>query len=90
MNRNNVKSNYKGIVDLNSIELYFDKIIQIVINIDKIKEITTSKGDKMCFITGSDELGIVDIVLFPMEYKKNMDLKKYNHIYLLSTFFFNA
>ena len=74
----NVKSNYKGIVDLNSIELYFDKIIQIVINIDKIKEITTSKGDKMYFITGSDELGIVDIVLFPMEYKKNMDLKKDN------------
>ena len=72
----NIKEKYKKIVDLNSIELYFDKMVQIVINIDKIKEVITSKGDKMCFITGSDELGVIDIVLFPREYKKNIGLKK--------------
>lgn len=30
----------------------------------------------MCFITGSDELGITDIVLFPNEYKKYNNLSK--------------
>ena len=74
----NIKSKYKDIVDLNSIELYFDKIIRIVINVDKIKEVTTSKGDKMCFITGSDELGIIDVVVFPKEYNRYKNIQKDN------------
>ena len=71
----NIKNRYKNIVNINNIENYFDKTITIVINIDRIKEIQTKNGDKMCFITGSDELGITDIVLFPNEYKK------YNNLY---------
>ena len=72
----NIKNRYKNIVNINNIENYFDKTITIVINIDRIKEIQTKNGDKMCFITGSDELGITDIVLFPNEYKKYNNLSK--------------
>ena len=72
----NIKNGYKNIVNINNIENYFDKTITIVINIDRIKEIQTKNGDKMCFITGSDELGITDIVLFPNEYKKYNNLSK--------------
>lgn len=72
----NIKNKYKNIVDLNAIENYFDKVITIVINIDRKKEVQTKNGDTMCFITGSDELGIIDIVLFSDEYKKHIELKK--------------
>ena len=72
----NIKNRYKNIVNINNIENYFDKTITIVINIDRIKEIQTKNGDKMCFITGSDELGITEIVLFPNEYKKYNNLSK--------------
>lgn len=71
-----IKNKYKNIVNINNIENYFDKLVNIVINIDRIKEIKTSKGDSMSFITGSDELAIIDIVLFPNEYKKYNNLSK--------------
>lgn len=70
-----LKAVNKSIIDLNELELYFDKIINVIVYIDKIKEINTSKGDKMCFILGSDELSMIDIILFPNVYKKYSDLK---------------
>lgn len=69
-----IKNKLNNIVNLNEIELYFDKIINSVAIIDKIKKITTSKGESMCFITGSDELSQADIVLFPRVYEK-VDIK---------------
>ena len=65
----------KEIVDLNELESYFDKTISVIVYIDKIKEINTSKGDKMCFILGSDEISMIDIILFPNVYKKYNNLK---------------
>lgn len=65
----------KEIVDLNELESYFDRIISVIVYIDKIKEINTSKGDKMCFILGSDEISMIDIILFPNVYKKYNNLK---------------
>ena len=52
----------------------FDKVINIIIYVDKIKVVNTSKGDKMAFLSGSDELSTVDIVLFPKTYEKYNDL----------------
>ena len=69
-----LKQKYNNIINLNEIELYFDKNVNIVVIIDKLKEITTAKSDKMCFILGSDELSNVDIVLFPKTYEKYKDL----------------
>lgn len=64
------KTKYNNIVDIINFESYFTKFINIIVTIDKIKEISTSKGDKMAFITGSDELRSCDIVLFPKTYSK--------------------
>ena len=61
---------------MNILESYFDKFVNVVVNIDKIKEVQTKNGDNMCFITASDELGIVDIVVFPDKYKKYNELSK--------------
>ena len=64
------KAKYDNIVDVKDIESYFTKNINIIVSVDKIKEITTSKNEKMAFITGSDELKNCDIVLFPKTYNK--------------------
>ena len=64
-----------NIINLNEIELYFDKNINIICNIDRIKEISTKNGEKMIFITGSDELSTIDIVLFPKTYNKYENIK---------------
>ena len=65
-----LKLKHNNIINLNEIESYFDKVINIIVYVDKIKEINTSKGDKMAFISGSDELSTIDIVLFPKIYQK--------------------
>ena len=65
-----LKVKHNNIVNLNEIELHFDKVVNIIVYVDKIKEINTSKGDKMAFISGSDELSTIDIVLFPKIYQK--------------------
>ena len=70
------KSKYKNIVNLNEIETYFDKSIDIIVLVDKIKEVNTSKGEKMCFISGSDELSTIDIVLFPKTYEKYNNINR--------------
>ena len=57
---------FAEVKDLNS---YFDKVIEAVIYVDKTKEIDTKNKDKMMFITGSDELSQVDIVVFPRVYE---------------------
>ncbi len=71
------KAKYDNIVDLNNIELFFDKIIETIVYVDHIKEITTKKNEKMVFITGSDEISSVDVVLFPRVYSK-YNIKKGN------------
>ena len=70
-----LKLKYNNIVNLNEIESFFDKVINIIVYIDRIKEVNTSKGDKMAFISGSDELSTADIVLFPKIYEKYNNLK---------------
>ncbi len=64
-----LKSKYSNIVSLSEIELYFDKNIDTIVYVDKVKEITTKKGDKMAFLVVSDEISTIDITLFPMVYK---------------------
>ncbi len=61
-------------INLNELASYFDKRISIILYVDKLKEINTSKGEKMCFITGSDEVSTTVVVMFPPVYEKNKNL----------------
>ena len=63
-------------VSLNDIDQYFDKVIDVLILVEKIKTINTKKGDKMAFITGSDETARREFILFPSVYQNYMDIKK--------------
>ncbi len=61
-------------IDLSNISNYFDKVIDLVIYVDRIKEVDTKKGDKMCFIIGSDESTSIDVVMFPKVYDNKIKL----------------
>ena len=63
------KDKYKTL-DLNDLDRCINKNIDLVIYVDKLKEINTKNNDKMLFITGSDEISSVDLTLFPKTYKK--------------------
>ncbi len=55
----------KDCIRLNDIKNYFMKQIHILILVEKIKYIKTKKGERMAFVTGSDETGMMDFTLFP-------------------------
>lgn len=67
-------------INLSNISNYFDKVIDLVVYVDRIKEVDTKKGDKMCFITGSDEGTSIDVVMFPKIYNSN--IKVHDILYL--------
>ena len=58
----------KNIMKLEQIKAYFDKRVQVVVLVEKIKTIKTKKGDNMAFITASDETGNAEFVMFPSGY----------------------
>ena len=76
------KKNYDNIVDASNIKDYFDKKINLVVLIDRIKVINTKNGKKMAFITVSDEYDTIDVIAFPNEINLINDLKN-NDIVLL-------
>lgn len=60
---------YKRKYNLKNIKNYFDKTIELILYVEGIRAIKTKKGDQMAFITGSDELTSIDIVVFPKLYQ---------------------
>ncbi len=70
------KSKYQNIVSINCIGNYFNKIVNVMVMVEKVKAIKTKKNEDMAFITASDETGQVDFIFFPRVYKNNMDIKK--------------
>ena len=67
------RNEYKSI-PLLDIPNYFDKYVSIVVLIDRIN---TTKSDKpTCFMTGSDEVSSIDLVLFNKVYEENKLVNK--------------
>ena len=63
-------------ISLNTVDKNFGKKVDTLILVDKIKTINTKKGDKMAFITGSDETSTMDYTLFPKVYNLYSSLEK--------------
>lgn len=72
------KAKYNSI-DVKEVPTYFDKIIDIVLYVENVRNIDTKKGEKMAFITGSDEQENIEIVLFPKNY---IEIQKHDILYL--------
>ena len=75
------RSKYNNTVVISDIERYFDKVVNIVIMVDNLKEVTTKNNQKMAFINGSDELSSISVVLFPKNYEK-YNISKNDIIYV--------
>ena len=75
-------SKYKDDHSLNTLNLneYVGKYINLILEIIKIKEVTTKKNDVMAFIKASDEYKDIDLTLFPREYAMYNDLKSHDII----------
>ena len=70
------KLNNPNIIDLCDLKNYLNKKVEVIISVDKLKEISTKKGDIMCFLTGSDNTDTSTFVIFPELYKKQNNFKK--------------
>lgn len=70
------KLNNANIKDISDLKNYLNKEVEIIISIDRIKELITKKGDTMCFLTGSDNTGSISLVVFPDMYKDNNHFQK--------------
>ncbi len=74
---NHPASKYQdGIMKIQDIRNFFDKYVTSVVIIDSIRKIKTKKGEDMGFITGSDETGTGDFIVFPKANKYLIDSRK--------------
>lgn len=63
-------------ISINDINNHFNKTVDLLVLVEKIKVINTKKGDKMAFLTGSDETGSIELTLFPKVFNDFQELKR--------------
>lgn len=63
-------------ITLNKVEENFNKTVDVLIVVDKIKVINTKKGDKMAFLSGSDETSSFEFTLFPKIFTLYQEISK--------------
>ena len=74
---NHPSSKYQdGIMKINKMSENFDKYVDLVVIVGSIRKIKTKKGEDMGFISGSDETGTCDFIVFPKNDKYLIDLAK--------------
>lgn len=69
------KAKYPNMINLDKFPNYFNKIINTVVIVEKVRTIETKKGDDMMFFDGSDEYSKADFTLFPKAYQKYSNIK---------------
>ena len=70
------RKQYPTTISLKNIEMYFDKIIDVLVLVDSYKTIESKNNQKMAFLVGSDEARKLDFVLFPNIYELAPLIKK--------------
>ena len=65
-------------VTINDFKKYFDKVITMILYVENTKTIRTKTGEKMSFLTLSDEYGSLDGIVFPEKYKSIGEIEKNN------------
>lgn len=68
--------NNEDCIRINDVKNYFNKNINTLILVEKVNVINTKKGEKMAFVSGSDETGIMDFTMFPRTYTKYADISR--------------
>ena len=70
------KSENEDCISLNQVKNYFNKMVNLIVLVEKTREIETKRKEKMMFLTGSDEEQVLDFTIFPKEYQKYSYLEK--------------
>ncbi|MGI6330029.1 MAG: DNA polymerase III subunit alpha [Bacilli bacterium] len=70
------KNVFNHLITINDIKKHFDKTIYLLLYIERYKIVITKNQERMAFITGSDEFGIIDLILFPKTLEKYSFLEK--------------
>jgi len=65
---NHPVTKYNNNIKLINISNYFDKIINIVVYVEKIKVINTKNNEEMAFLSCSDESSKADFIVFPSKF----------------------
>ena len=65
-------------ISLHVVDNYFNKTVDVLVLVEKIKIIDTKKGDKMAFLTGSDETASKEFIMFPKIYSLYSTIEKGN------------
>jgi len=73
---NHPSNKYPKMVKSINLPNNFDKIVECVVLVDRIKTLKTKTGEDMAFIDGSDETGSIDFVAFPKTMKFLNDIKQ--------------
>jgi DNA polymerase-3 subunit alpha len=63
-------------ITLNKVEENFNKTVDVLILVEKIKVINTKKNEKMAFLTGSDETSTFEFTLFPKIFTLYQEISK--------------
>jgi len=72
-------------IPINTVAEHFNKKIDVLVLVEKIKVINTKKGDKMAFLTGSDESGSCEFTLFPKTFNNYSNLERGNLLKIRGT-----
>lgn len=77
------KIKYKNVTPIKDLEFHFDKIVEVVGYLEKIKEINTKDNKEMAFLVISDEMGKIDVTVFPRIYENLNSLKKGDILFVI-------
>lgn len=79
-------SNYKDGNDLSTLDIpkYYNKLINIKLCVERISEIVTKNNDVMAFIDGTDEYGLICLIVFKDKYDMYKKLLVKGNIILVS------
>ena len=58
------------------VDSHYDEKVDVLVLVEKIKVINTKKGDKMAFLTGSDETGTKEFTMFPKIYSQFPEIER--------------
>ena len=72
-------------ITINELDNNFNKKVDLLILVEKVKIINTKKGDKMAFLTGSDETGSMEFTIFPKLFKDYQELERGNLLKIRGT-----
>lgn len=57
------------VIDVVRLEKYVNQRVQVIIMLQRVKQIVDKKGNEMCFIEGYDETGTIEGVVFGSQYQ---------------------